>query len=403
MKIFVQIASYRDKELLPTIEHCIKRAKNPESISFGICWQKEDTDNSIEKYYCDNRFSIVAVPYFKSKGTCWARHITNQLLRDEEFSLQIDSHTRFVENWDEKIIRLWEEIKDDKAILTSYPPQYEPNQEEKLWKQDPQMCNVYSFKDGLTEQRPTSLPKNTIKPMKAVHVAAGFIFGPSSYVRDVPYDPEFYFLGEETALTVRLFTHGYNLYHPHEIFVYHYYERKEQPKHWVDDKQWINFSKIAKERIECLLGRSNLHDLGSYKLGSVRSLKEFQDYSGIDYTRKIIHLDTVNGLEPPVDISDIFKWSYERKKYNKIIQWNFNKVEKCSDPRFWAVIFKDQNDTEIYREDLKYSEYRDIIEGNITQRQFNFEYYHPGQRPTTFIIWPYSESKKWLNYAKWNL
>ena len=34
-KIFVQIASYRDPELLPTIEDMLQKAKNPENLVFG--------------------------------------------------------------------------------------------------------------------------------------------------------------------------------------------------------------------------------------------------------------------------------------------------------------------------------------------------------------------------------
>lgn len=96
MKIFVQIASYKDPELLPTIKHCLERAKNPENLTFGICWQKDDTDNSINEYINNSNFSIAVIPATKSKGTCWARHITNQMLRDEDYTLQIDSHTRFI-------------------------------------------------------------------------------------------------------------------------------------------------------------------------------------------------------------------------------------------------------------------------------------------------------------------
>lgn len=403
MKIFIQIASYRDKELLPTIEHCLQTAKFPENLTFGICWQKDLEDSSINKFLNDERFSIASIPFNKSKGTCWARHITNCMYRDEDFTFQIDSHSRFVKNWDEKLINLWHSLNDKKAVITAYPPQYEPGQVESEWKTDPQICNVYNFKDGLTEQKPIGFPKDINRPYRAVHVAAGFLFGPGSIIQDVPYDPEFYFLGEETALAVRLFTHGYNLYHPHLVIIHHYYERKNQPKHWVDDKNWSKYGTLARERIDCLLNRSDKHDLGSYKLGNTRTLENFKNYSGIDYERKIIHLDTVNGKEPPVDNEDRYKWSYIEKEFNKIIKWNYNKVDKCDDPRFWALIVKDQNGQELYREDILYSNNKDIIDGVIDQKLINFKYYYPSQTPTTFIIWPYSESKKWLTYAQWKL
>ena len=49
--IFISIASYRDKELLPTIEDCLNQAKYPDRLRFGICWQhsKEDKWDTLDK------------------------------------------------------------------------------------------------------------------------------------------------------------------------------------------------------------------------------------------------------------------------------------------------------------------------------------------------------------------
>lgn len=44
MKIFVQIASYRDPQLIKTIDDCIAKAKYPEQLNFGVCWQFGDDD-----------------------------------------------------------------------------------------------------------------------------------------------------------------------------------------------------------------------------------------------------------------------------------------------------------------------------------------------------------------------
>jgi hypothetical protein len=45
MKIFIQIASYRDPELTPTIKSCLENAKYPENLVFGICRQYHLTIN----------------------------------------------------------------------------------------------------------------------------------------------------------------------------------------------------------------------------------------------------------------------------------------------------------------------------------------------------------------------
>jgi hypothetical protein len=404
MKIFVQIAAYRDPELISTIKHCLARAKYPENLVFGICWQREETEK-LDEYLTHSQFKIVSIPYQFSKGACWARAQTNNLYDNEDFTLQIDSHMRFVQDWDEKALSIWKDLNDPKAVLTSYPPQYEPNQEEKDWKKRPHIIHVYNFKDGHTEQRPKT-PKDLVNrktPYKAIHVAAGFIFGPGSIIKEVPYDPEFYFSGEETALAVRLYTHGYNLYHPHEIIVYHYYGRKTLPKHWNDAKDWGKYSSKAKDKLNCLLGRNTNYNLDKYGLGSSRTLQQFMEYSGIDYKRNVLHLDTLEAKEPPVDLSDSKRWSYDTKTFKQILTWKYEDIDKSEDPRFWAFIIKDQNNHELFREDISYKDFADIIDGKITQKEFEFKYYSPAQVPTVFIIWPYSESKKWIKMYKTTL
>ncbi len=44
------MAAYRDKELLPTLKDCIKKAKHPENLVFSIAWQhsKEDEWDNLD-------------------------------------------------------------------------------------------------------------------------------------------------------------------------------------------------------------------------------------------------------------------------------------------------------------------------------------------------------------------
>lgn len=404
MKIFVQIASYRDPELKATIQHCIERAKNPENLVFGVCWQFDETED-LKSLDCFKNIRLLRIPYKDSKGACWARHKVNQLYNNEDFTLQIDSHMRFVEHWDEKMLEMWRSLNDSRAVLTTYPAMYKPEQKEEEWEKVSHTIWVYNFRnDGQTEQKPHT-PKDISvrdKPYKAIHVAAGYIFGPGSLILDAPYDPEFYFSGEETSLTVRLFTKGYNLYHPHKILIYHYYERKGNSKHWDDDKEWVKYNSVATERLDCLLGRNDKFDLGPYGLGSIRSLDDFKNYSGIDYANKKLNLDTLEGKEPPIS-NDPEKWVYQKATFKKKIEWNFDEIGKCDDPRFWAFIVKDQNNNELYRKDIRYTENPDLFTGKQTSMSFEFDYFTPIQKPDIFMIWPYSESKTWLNNKTWKI
>lgn len=401
MKIFVQIASYRDPELIPTIKNCIEKAKYPENLTFGIAWQHDETE-SLDEFINDERFKILDIPYTESKGVCWARNKVNLMYSDEEYTLQIDSHMRFIENWDEEVINIWKNLQNDKAILTSYPPEYYPNKPETEWSKNLHIIHTYSFKNGQTQQRPRTPEnwENRTTPYRAIHVAAGFIFGKGSYIKDVTYDPEFYFSGEETALAIRFYTHGYDLYHPHKIIVWHYYGRHDSNKHWTDFKDWGKYANVANDRLNCLLKRNNKYDLGIYSLGTERTLEDFQNYSGIDYTRNLLHLDTKDNKEPPVDLTDAYKWSYIIKTCKYTAKWNWDDLDHSKELKFIAFIFKDKGDQEIYRKDIDATECIDILNGTKTEYYFEFEYNSPEQEPKILIIYPYAVDSTWLNLTR---
>ncbi len=60
-KIFVQIASYRDPQLIVTVEQMLDLADNPGVFNFGICWQHDETED-ITKFDKLNNFKICKYP-----------------------------------------------------------------------------------------------------------------------------------------------------------------------------------------------------------------------------------------------------------------------------------------------------------------------------------------------------
>ena len=107
--ILLHLPSYRDPELVPTIQSALKNAKYPDRIHFGICRQyhPEDMFDNIDEYRNDKRFHILDVLYTESKGLPWARaQINENLLTDQDYILQLDSHHRFIHHWDEILIEM---------------------------------------------------------------------------------------------------------------------------------------------------------------------------------------------------------------------------------------------------------------------------------------------------------
>src|SRR5271169_4585074 len=117
--IFVQIASYRDAELLPTLRDCLAKAAHPENLRFGICWQHDNTEK-LGGFISNPRFRVISVPYQDSKVVCWARNAIQSLYSGETYTLQLDSHHRFIPRWDSALIEMLQSLGSEKAILTSY-------------------------------------------------------------------------------------------------------------------------------------------------------------------------------------------------------------------------------------------------------------------------------------------
>jgi len=281
-KIFVQIASYRDPELIPTIKNCIENSAHPENLRFGICWQ-HDENEKLDEFINDSRFKIISVYYTESKGCCWARHKIQQLYDNEEYTLQLDSHHRFVKSWDTILINMFNELRKsgiEKPLITTYLPSYDPeNDPEKRclipWK--------IEFKERTKDKQILFIPSNINnyksldKPIKAKFYSAHFAFTMGKFVKEIPHDPELYFTGEEMSITVRAYTHGYDLFHPHIIVAWHEYTRKNRAKHWDDDKEWWKKDSQSKNHYLSIFNNFEM-----YGIGTKRSINDYENFSGIN-------------------------------------------------------------------------------------------------------------------------
>lgn len=303
--IFVSIASYRDPLLWNTVKECLRNAERPDLLRFGIVDQSdEDAGNDLAALPFAQQIRYVNIRPRDSRGACWARSIAFGLYDREDYLLQIDSHTIFDRNWDRILKTQLEELSLDnpKSILSGYPWAFEVEDGEAVRKVSSQgtltLCPIPEA--ALTEESPIMLfhpiPQATSEHYYAFELSGNFLFTLGCFVEQVPYDPHLYFHGEEQNLTIRAYTHGWDMYHPRVVPLYHLYKKPERvegdtPRHW-DEKDdlprktaWWQLDKAAKDRMRQLLYSNTIQ--GAYGLGSVRSLDDFAAYSGIDYRRRI--------------------------------------------------------------------------------------------------------------------
>jgi hypothetical protein len=402
-KIFISIASYRDPELIPTIKSALENAKKPNNLKFGICWQHDETE-SLDEFKDDSRFKIINVPYDESKGACWARSLIQDLYTNETYYLQLDSHHRFVKDWDDILIKMFNSLKKKghkKPLLTSYLPSFDP-------KNDPnnrlQECWGLEF-DRYLPEGPIFIKPHTIDnwrelkhPTPARFLSAHFIFTLGQWAKEVKYDPYFYFHGEEPSLAARSYTHGYDLFHPNKIIIWHEYIRNNKTKQWDDDKKWNDKNKISYSRYRSLHGMGGelpdtLMDLEKYGWGKERTLEEYERYAGVKFATRQVHRHTAEYKPLPVP-----QENFEENLLNKIKVcidvYKGSLIE--NDYTTFVVAILDEKGNDLYRQDCNKSEITSLFNVDPNDKFIHiWREYTDNQQPTSWRVWPYSESKGW--------
>lgn len=342
--IFVSVASYRDSETRSTIDALFSTALNPTRIFVGVVLQLEDDNKYDENIWSsileassdrNDRDSAAWKPRsfqircmrIHSKdatGPCYARGLCQTLYRDEDFVMQIDSHMRFRNHWDEYLIQTILGIQryrsKEKIVLTAYPIGYSlpnniPNETRGTylvpWKFDEN--GILRQRGRLlksvaeNQQEKTALDSsNIVFPVAVTHArrqylfAGGFNFGFSQFFKDVPYDTmgmHHLFFGEELTMAVRLFTNGYDLFAPNETVCYHLWSRAHRPTSTTVAASIIRKKNVLQQKsretvLKQLQGDQSMIGIGNLGLGKERRADDFAENLGVDFscrrfTRKV--------------------------------------------------------------------------------------------------------------------
>jgi hypothetical protein len=298
-----------------------------------------------------------------------------------------------------------------KPLLTSYVSSFDPdNDPDGRVKVPWRMVFDRFIPEGAIFFLPETLPDwdNLTEPVRSRFYSAHFAFTVGQFSKEVQHDPEFYFHGEEISIAVRAFTHGYDLFNPHKIVVYHEYTRKNRTKQWDDDKQWVeknNSSHLKNRKLFSMDGEQyNEEEFGIYGFGKERTLRDYEIYSGINFKLRAVQQYTIDKNYPPnpYNFSSEVEWlnSFSRI-FKHCIDVPLSKLPE-NDYDFLAVIFKDGNDNEIYRKDAEPNEIINIKHDQSGYGKIWREFITTIQ-PKKWIVWPHSISKGWCELIEGNL
>ena len=302
--IFVSVAAFCDPLLLHTIEDGVRKAECPEALVWAVVDQHpENRSTALRAVAGSSQLRYLQLHPVQSRGVCWARSVVGSLYAGEDYFLQIDSHMLFEPGWDTELIAQLQalRLRSARPLLSIYPYGFsfkggEPVVTEKF---DPAAALVFKVDPASSLSADqvtltfTAGPVSATEAVEGFHVAGGFLFAPGDFVQQVPYDARLYFHGEEQSLALRAYTHGWDIFHPIRIPLYHHYKpagQSHDTQHWQPrwesqrDFRFQDLTRAAHGRLLDLVDQRR--ELGAYGLGEVRTLQSFATASGIDYARR---------------------------------------------------------------------------------------------------------------------
>ena len=296
-QIFISIASYRDLYLPFTIDSALSNAVHPDRLVFGICWQFDESEN-LDRFIHDPRFRIRRYPFTASLGYGWSRAEVQKLYDGEKYHLLVDSHSAFAPGWDENLIAQLESKPGAKPLLTTSSPPFTLDASKKVifpWAGTiddgvPLMRCEIIRPDGWLDIQMSDERKSQ-RHQTTPYTCCNFVFTHGRWIVEVPEDPAMINAGHEGPLSLRTYTHGYDIYLPDEIQVWHLdydnYPNGYRHKVWeTKSNRWQSErTDLMVSRLQTLVyGKGDLGNLGRYGPGNQRSIAEWGEAAGLDLT-----------------------------------------------------------------------------------------------------------------------
>lgn len=292
--IFVSMASYRDPECHCTIRDLFAKAKYPERVHVGICWQFISPQDDYMFQLLDRADQVRCIGFDArgSLGACWAKSEAQRLWGAEDYVLHIDSHMRFAAEWDTRFVEILSICPSPKPVLSTYPAPYEPP--DKLFPSTPHLvAREFKGDTGILhlhgEMREMDCPK------RGGFISGNFYFARADFLAEVPYDPEIYFYGEEVAMSVRAWSRGWDVFTPHACLIYHRYGPSPVPRHWDDHPEWWKLEQVSIHRVKQLLETPSGASSDQFGLGEERTVADFEAFTGISFRDRALSERALRG------------------------------------------------------------------------------------------------------------
>jgi hypothetical protein len=145
------------------------------------------------------------------------------------------------------------------------------------------------------------------------------------------------------------------------------------------------------------------HD-GEYGFGNERSLRDYETYAGLLFSKRAIQQHTINKEYPP-NPNDFSSEEEFLNSFSSIfkhcIDVGYSSVPE-NDYDFWVVAFHDENDNTLYRKDADPNEINNMKNDPDGYCKVWREF-PTAVKPKYWVVWPFSKSKGWCERLTGNL
>lgn len=304
--ILVRIASYRDFELPCTLTDLFAKAKRPDNLVIALCHQYDLLTNEDKEIFCipfprPKQYRTKVVDYRESRGLGWARRQCQLLYKGERWTISLDSHMRFKQNWDEILVLQLKQLIHQgykKPILTFYPAGY--NLLTGAFESDaPLRLGVSKISDnGIFRAKDMSSNLQEIKKYPlTVTLLGGCYITIGQHNQEVPYDEYIRFF-DESDIVYRSWLHGYDIFNGDNRCIFHLYDTPEvlkqrrYPLHSSSQEQTKQIDRsisLARQKKRFKIIDTHdpkaLQDWELYTQDETRDWLDFQRFSGFDFRK----------------------------------------------------------------------------------------------------------------------
>lgn len=280
--IFVGISTYQSLHCPSTIEHIFSTALYPDRIRVGVVDYTDEKDIisssscNIPSVPCNDQPNQVLCQYTKNVdvfqfhhppnfmvGPSLVGHIVQRLYRGEYYVLLTSINTVMVSGWDVEAIHQLESLNNEMAVLSTIPPvANERNLNRTTWQALRNtrvvLCDADFFGETfatrvftlLEEDQPEIVSPPSSRgsgitsdttPKLQPYWSSHFSFSRGHFILNVPYDPYLSFapVGEDLSISIRAFTHGYDVYTPERPLSFSF--ETNFNRHRYDKKKAVKF------------------------------------------------------------------------------------------------------------------------------------------------------------------